>query len=72
MRRDLTATRTYGKPLGVSRDKEFPIRITLPLTAEMVKAMDAARPTTEPRVDVIRKAIARELTRRERESKRKP
>lgn len=59
-------------PARVPRDKEFPIRITLPLTVEMTKAADAALQPKEARVELIRKAIARELTRRERESKRKP
>jgi len=63
---DLTATDTYGKPERMSREKEFPIRITLPLTAEMVKATDAALEPEEARVELIRAAIARELKRREK------
>ena len=67
----MTDSRTYGTLGEVSRDKDFPIRITLPLTAEMAAATDAALQPKEARVEFIRKAMARELTRRERESKRK-
>lgn len=46
---------------------EFPIRITLPLTAEMLKRADAALADGEVRLDLIRQALDRELKRRERQ-----
>lgn len=55
----------------MGRPKLYPERITLPLTAEMLKRADAALADGEERVAMIREAIDRELTRRERDSKRK-
>jgi metal-responsive CopG/Arc/MetJ family transcriptional regulator len=65
----LTDIRTYGTSGRMARPKLFPIRITLPLTTEMVKRTDAALEAEEDRVELIRKAIDSELKRRER---RKP
>lgn len=48
------------------RQKEFPERITLPLSAEMLAAIDAARGDGEARLDLIREAIEREIRRRKR------
>lgn len=62
----MTDARTYGTPERMPRDKLFPIRITLPLTATMIARVDAAR-QKEARVDFIREAIERELKRRERQ-----
>jgi hypothetical protein len=45
----------------VGRKKEFPNRITLPLSDEMLAAIDAARTDDEDRLSVIRAAIEREL-----------
>lgn len=64
MRADLTGPNTYGTSSGVSREKEFPIRITLPLTAEMLAETDAALEPKEARVELIRKAMATELKKR--------
>jgi len=50
----------------VARPKVFPIRITLPLTREMLARADAAIEPGEDRVTLIRKALDRELKRRER------
>lgn len=44
----------------------FPIRITLPMTREMLARADAAIGEGEDRVSLIRKAIDAELKRRER------
>jgi hypothetical protein len=49
------------------RQKLFPIRITLPLTADMAARTDAALEADEDRVAFIRQAIERELKRRERQ-----
>lgn len=49
--------------------KLYPERITLPLTTEMLKRADAAIEAGEDRVSLIRKALDRELTRRERKPK---
>lgn len=50
----------------VGRKMEFPDRITLPLAAGVVARIDAALGPHEPRLDLIREAIERELKRRER------
>lgn len=50
----------------VGRKLEFPDRITLPLAAGVVNRIDAALEPGEPRLDLIRDAIDRELRRRER------
>jgi hypothetical protein len=50
----------------VGRKMEFPDRITLPLAAGVVDRIDAALEPGEPRLDLIRDAIDRELRRRER------
>lgn len=63
----MTDIRTYGTPGRVARPKVFPIRITLPLTREMLTRTDAAVGEGEDRVSVIRKAIEAELKRRERQ-----
>jgi metal-responsive CopG/Arc/MetJ family transcriptional regulator len=44
--------------------KQFAERITLPLSREMLTAIDAWRDDKETRLDVIRQAIERELDRR--------
>lgn len=44
-------------------------RITLPLTRDMVKEIDAALEDHEYRLDLIREAIKRELQRRKRNGK---
>ncbi len=54
---------------GPGRPQQFPIRITLPITARMAARIDAALRNGETRVDWIRDAIDRELKRRERETK---
>lgn len=51
---------------SVGRKKEFPVRLTLPLTDETVARLDAVREEGEARLDVIREGIDRELKRRER------
>ena len=48
----------------VGRKMEFPDRITLPLAAGVVERIDAALEDGEPRLDLIRAAIDRELKRR--------
>ncbi len=62
----LTENRTYATDVTVGRKKVYPVRITLPLSKEMADKLDSVR-KKEPRVDVIRTAIDRELKRRERE-----
>lgn len=63
----MTESRTYGKPSRVPREKEFPVRITLPLAAGVTERLDALKVGEETRLDVIRKGIAAELKRRERQ-----
>jgi hypothetical protein len=53
----------------VGRKKEFPNRITLPLADEMLAGIDAVLSAGEPRLDMIREAIEREIKRRERKPK---
>lgn len=62
----MTDSRTYDTPTRMARAKLYPERITLPLTTEMLKRADAAIEAGEDRVSLIRKALDRELTRRER------
>lgn len=50
----------------VGRKMEFPDRITLPLAAGVIERIDATLDPHEPRLDLIREAIERELKRRER------
>jgi hypothetical protein len=50
----------------VGRKKEFENRITLPLSAEMLAGVDAVLSDGEPRLDMIREAIDREIKRRAR------
>lgn len=48
----------------VGRKMEFPDRITLPLAHGVLARIDAAVEDGEPRLDLIREAIDRELQRR--------
>lgn len=50
----------------MGRKKLWPERLTLPLTAETIAAMDAILDEDETRLDLIRQAIERELKRRMR------
>jgi hypothetical protein len=50
----------------MGRKKEYPERLTLPLSTETVAQIDASLHEGEARVDMIRAAIDRELKRRER------
>ncbi len=63
----MTETRTYGTSGGMPRAKQFPNRLTLPLTDEMLARTDAALVEGEARVELIRQALDRELKRRERQ-----
>jgi metal-responsive CopG/Arc/MetJ family transcriptional regulator len=65
----LTLNHTYDLPPRVGRKKEFPNRITLPLSDEMLAGIDEALRDDEARLGLIRTAIERELKRREREKK---
>lgn len=60
----MTENHTYDLPPRVGRKKEFPNRITLPLSDEMLAGIDAALSEDEARLDLIREAIERELKRR--------
>ena len=53
----------------VGRKKQWPVRLTLPLTDETVARLDAVRGEGEARLDVIREGIERELKARERAAK---
>lgn len=66
MDQKLTDIRTYATPRRVARPKVFPIRITLPLTVEMLASVDGVRAPKETRLEMIREAISREISRRER------
>lgn len=50
----------------MGRKKEYPQRLTLPLTTEAVEDIDASLEDGETRLDMIRAAIDRELKRRKR------
>jgi hypothetical protein len=49
---------------------EYPDRITLPLAHGVLARIDAALNEGEPRLDLIREAIEREIKRREREARK--
>jgi metal-responsive CopG/Arc/MetJ family transcriptional regulator len=49
----------------MGRKKEYPVRITLPLSEEMAEGVDQAR-GDEDRVTWIRDAIAKRLKKREK------
>lgn len=66
---DLTLNHTYALSPRVGRKKEFPNRITLPLSDEMLAGIDAARIGDEDRLTLIRAAIEKELKRREKAKK---
>jgi len=55
----------------VGRKKEFPNRLTLPLSDEMLAGIDAVRDDGEDRLTVIREAIEREVKRRTKSQKDK-
>jgi hypothetical protein len=59
----------YALSPRVGRKKEFPNRITLPLSDVMLAGIDAARQGDEDRLTLIRAAIARELKRRAKAAK---
>jgi metal-responsive CopG/Arc/MetJ family transcriptional regulator len=54
--------------MAMGRKKLYPVRITLPLEAEVLARVDAATRGGETRLDVIRSAISNELDRREKSS----
>lgn len=62
----MTDSRTYDTRERMARPTIYPKRITLPLTAEMLAAADAALVNGEDRVSLIRTAIEAELKRRQR------
>ncbi|MCD1645254.1 hypothetical protein [Aurantimonas coralicida] len=51
---------------------QYPERITLPLAEGTTARIDAVCAEGEPRLDVIREAIERELKRRERQKPASP
>lgn len=63
----MTSNRTYATHGTVGRKKEFEIRITLPLSDEMAAEIAHVLRPEEPRLDMIREAIEREIKRRKRE-----
>lgn len=66
---NLTENHTYASTARVGRKKEFPNRITLPLSDEMLAGIDASLEGDEIRLDLIRAAIEKELKRREKAKK---
>ena len=57
----------YASSARVGRKKEYPDRITLPLAEGVLAKVDAVLSAGEPRLDMIREAIEREIKRRERQ-----
>jgi metal-responsive CopG/Arc/MetJ family transcriptional regulator len=51
----------------VGRKKEFPNRVTLPLSDEMLAELDKLVTEDENRLAIIREAIDREIRRRQRQ-----
>lgn len=60
----LTLKRTYATDAKVGRKLIYPVRITLTMSDDMSGKIDAALRKDEPRLDLIREAIERELKRR--------
>jgi hypothetical protein len=56
-------------PARVGRKKEFTEQIRLPLADGTTARVDAVLAKDEPRLDMIREAIEREIKRRSRQSK---
>lgn len=67
----MTEKHTYDLSPRVGRKKEFPNRLTLPLSDEMLAGIDAVRDEGEDRLTVIREAIEREVKRRSKAQKDK-
>lgn len=67
----MTENHTYALPSRVGRKKEFPHRVTLTLSDELLAGIDAARLEDEDRLSLIRAAIERELKRRSKARKEK-
>jgi hypothetical protein len=65
----LTENRTYATASRVGRKKQFETRITLPLAEGETERIAAVLKPGEVRLDFIRQAIEREITRRSRQSK---
>ena len=57
----LTHETTYVSKSHMGRKKKFGARITLPLSEDMLARMDETLKENEPRVDMIRDAIEREI-----------
>lgn len=58
--------RTHDTAPTVGRKKQWPVRLTLPLTDKTVERLDAVTGEGEARLDVIREGIEREIKRREK------
>lgn len=54
----------------MGRKKEFPDRITLPLADGVLAKIDSVLSNGEPRLDLIREAIEREIQRRRKSAKK--
>lgn len=63
----LTQNHIYASTPRVGRKKEYPDRITLPLAEGVLAKIDAVLVGDEPRLDMIREAIDREIKRRQRQ-----
>jgi metal-responsive CopG/Arc/MetJ family transcriptional regulator len=66
----MTSSENCATMPTVGRKKLFPVRITLPLTAEIAARLDRSLKDKEARLDLIREAIERELERREAKPKK--
>jgi hypothetical protein len=66
----MTARSAVAINPAVGRKKLYPVRLTLPLTADAAAAIDSAR-GEQPRVDFIRQAIEREIKRRKPKAPRR-
>lgn len=62
----MTEIHTYASTPRVGRKKEYPDRITLPLAEGVLAKVDSVLADGEPRLDMIREAIDREIKRRQR------
>jgi hypothetical protein len=62
----LTELHVHAKPQRMARKKEFTEQIRLPLPEGATARMDSVLEKDEPRLDMIRDAIEREIKRRKR------
>ncbi|WP_150132697.1 hypothetical protein [Neorhizobium sp. SOG26] len=65
----MTEIHVHAKPSRMGRKKEWTEQLRLPLAAGTTARIDSVLEEGEPRLDMIREAIEREIKRREKAKK---